>query len=264
LHSSFSGDSKAPMGEMVERGIALGLGQMCFTEHMDFDFPVSEEIPKGFFEVNTDAYLYELLRCRAVYGDRIKLCFGVELGLQAYLAEVQERYVNSFPFDFIIGSSHLCNGKDPYDAGFFAGRSEEAAYREYFESIIDNLEVFHDFDIYGHLDYVVRYGPDQDKFYTYEKYRDLFERMLELLLENGIGVEVNTGGIGYGLKELHPCREVLKRYRELGGEIVTVGSDAHRPADICREFKRAEEFLRDCGFSYYTVFDKRTASFIKL
>lgn len=111
---------------------------------------------------------------------------------------------------------------------------------------------------------MVRYGPDQDKFYTYEKYRDLFERMLELLLENGIGVEVNTGGIGYGLKELHPCREVLKRYRELGGEIVTVGSDAHRPEDICREFKRAEEFLRDCGFSYYTVFDKRTASFIKL
>ena len=264
LHSSFSGDSKAPMGEMVERGIALGLGQMCFTEHMDFDFPVSEGIPKGFFEVNTDAYLYELLRCRAVYGDRIKLCFGVELGLQAYLAEVQEGYVNSFPFDFIIGSSHLCNGKDPYDAGFFAGRSEEEAYREYFESIIDNLEVFHDFDIYGHLDYGVRYGPDQDKFYTYEKYRDLFERMLELLLENGIGVEVNTGGIGYGLKELHPCREVLKRYHDLGGEIVTVGSDAHRPADICREFKRAEEFLRDCGFSYYTVFDKRTASFIKL
>ena len=76
LHSSFSGDSKAPMGEMVERGIALGLGQMCFTEHMDFDFPVSEGIPKGFFEVNTDAYLYELLRCRAVYGDRIKLCCG--------------------------------------------------------------------------------------------------------------------------------------------------------------------------------------------
>ena len=71
---------------------------------------------------------------------------------------------------------------------------------------------------------MVRYGPDQDKFYTYEKYRDLFERMLELLLENGIGVEVNTGGIGYGLKELHPCREVLKRYHDLGGEIVTVGS----------------------------------------
>ena len=136
------------MGEMVERGIALGLGQMCFTEHMDFDFPVSEGIPKGFFEVNTDAYLYELLRCRAVYGDRIKLCFGVELGLQAYLAEVQEGYVNSFPFDFIIGSSHLCNGKDPYDAGFFAGRSEEAAYREYFESIIDNLEAVS----YTHLD----------------------------------------------------------------------------------------------------------------
>ena len=214
LHSSFSGDSEAPMEDMIQKGISLGLTQMCFTEHMDFDFPVSQDTPAGFFEVNTDSYLYDLLKYQAKYREQIQIFFGIELGLQAYLNELQSAYTSAYDFDFIIGSSHLCNGRDPYNAGFYTGRSEEEAYREYFSSIIENLETFHDFDIYGHLDYVVRYGPNKDKNYTYETYKDLFDRMLDLLLENGIGIEINTGGIRYGLKELHPCTDVLKRYRE--------------------------------------------------
>lgn len=251
------------MESMVRRGLELGLERMCFTEHMDFEFPVSEEVPAGFFEVNTDSYLYDLLSMRSSFADRIRLSFGVELGLQSHLTALQASYVSRWPFDFIIGSSHLCNGQDPYTASFWQGRSEEEGYREYFASIADNLEVFNDFDIYGHLDYVVRYGPNQDKFYTYEKYADLFERILDLLLENGIGLEINTGGIGYGLKDLHPCAQILKRYRQKGGEIVTVGSDAHRPDALCRCFDRAEALLKECGFSYYTVFEERKPSFIR-
>ena len=88
--------------------------------------------------------------------------------------------------------------------------------------------------------------------------------MRDLILENGIGLDVNTGGVRYGLKELHPCTALLRRYREKGGELVTVGSDAHRPEDLCRSFDRAEEVLKDCGFRYYTVFEKRTPRFLKL
>lgn len=264
LHSSFSGDSQAPMEEMIRGGLRLGLERMCFTEHMDFDFPVTEAVPAGYFEVNTDSFLYDLLTYRKDFQDRIQVLFGVELGLQPHLAERLTAYVSSREFDFVIGSSHLCRGQDPYDPGFWTGRSEEEAYRSYFSSIIENLESFTDFDVYGHLDYVVRYGPTQDKDYTYDKYRDLFDRILELLLEAGIGLEVNTGGLGYGLRDLHPCREVLKRYRQLGGEIVTIGSDAHRPQDLCRSFDRAEALLRECGFRYYTVFEKRTPAFIRL
>ena len=263
LHSSFSGDSDAPMEEMIRRGIALGLTQMCFTEHMDFDFPVSDISPAGCFEVNTDSYLYDLLKYREIYRDKIRILFGVELGLQAHLVPLQAAYATSKPFDFIIGSSHLCSGRDPYQPYFWEGRSEEEALREYFSSIIENLETFTDFDVYGHLDYIVRYAPGQDKDYSYEKYADLFERMLDLLLENGIGLEVNTGGVRYGLKDLHPCTALLRRYREKGGEIVTVGSDAHRPEDLCRSFDRAEEVLKNCGFRYYTVFENRTPRFME-
>ena len=264
LHSSFSGDSEAPMETMIRRGIDLGLTRMCFTEHMDFDFPVSEISPAGCFEVNADSYLYDLLKYREIYRNKIRILFGVELGLQAHLVPLQAAFAASKPFDFIIGSSHLCAGKDPYQPDFWEGRNEEEALREYFSSIIENLETFTDFDVYGHLDYVVRYAPEKDKNYSYEKYSDLFEKMLDLLLENGIGLEVNTGGVRYGLKDLHPCTALLRRYREKGGEIVTVGSDAHRPEDLCRSFDRAEAVLKDCGFRYYAVFENRTLQFIKL
>ena len=126
------------------------------------------------------------------------------------------------------------------------------------------MKCFSNFDVYGHLDYVVRYGPDKDKNYTYEKYKDLLDRILETLLEKEKGLEINTGGLNRGLSDFHPCTGILKRYRQLGGEVLTVGSDAHDTARIADEFKRVSEVLTECGFKYYTVFEKRMPEFRRL
>lgn len=264
LHSSFSGDSDTPMEDMVLRGISLGLTHMCFTEHNDFDYPVSDETPSGHFEVNTDSYLFDLIKYKEKYADRIRLLFGIELGLQPQLMRRNAVYAKSYDFDFIIGSSHVCNGKDPYYPPFYEGRSEEEAYREYFTSIIENIRKFSNFDVYGHLDYVVRYGPNVDRDYSYDKYSDLFDTILRLLIDKGKGIEINTGGIKKGLRDLHPCTPVIRRYRELGGEIITVGSDAHDPGHIADAYDRAAEVLKSCGFRYYTIFEKRTPEFRKI
>ncbi len=264
LHSSFSGDSDAPMEEMILKGISLGLDTMCFTEHLDMDYVYTKPDEDGMFELNTDSYLYELIRCKEKYAGKIRLLFGVELGLQPHLRRELAVYAKNHDFDFIIGSSHLCNRKDPYFPDFYEGRSDEEAYREYFASILDNLKAFENFDVYGHLDYVVRYGKTKDADYCYDKYKDIFDKILEILIEKEIGLEVNTGAIGYQLKELNPCTDVLKRYKELGGEMITVGSDAHAPANIARGFDRAAEILTGCGFRYYTVFEKRSPEFHRL
>ena len=264
LHSSYSGDSHTPMEEMILQGIAQGLTTMCFTEHNDFDFPYLPEEPKDRFLLSPDPYLYDLIRLREKYADNIRILFGVELGLQPQSMRSNAVLAKSYDFDFIIGSSHLCNGRDPYYPDFYEGRSEEEAYREYFESILENIKKFSNFDVYGHLDYVVRYGPNKDKDYSYDKYKDILDKILELLIEKGKGIELNTGGVKSGLKELHPCMGILKRYRELGGEIITIGSDAHSPEHIAAHFDRAENVLKECGFRYYTVFEKRTAEFKKL
>lgn len=264
LHSSHSGDSDTPMESMILRGIELGLTHMCFTEHNDFDYPVISGESENIFLLNTDSYLYDLITYKRKYEDQIKLLFGVELGLQPHLMRENAIYAKSYDFDFIIGSSHVCHRKDPYYPSFFEGRSEEDAYREYFTSIIENIKKFSNYDVYGHLDYVTRYGPNKDTNYSYQKYQDLFDQILKLLIEKGKGIEINTGGTYKGMRELHPCTDVIKRYHELGGEIITVGSDAHDPSHIAAAFTRAADILKECGFRYYTIFEKRTPEFRRL
>lgn len=264
LHSSFSGDSDTPMEDMIRRGIELGLTEMCFTEHNDFDYPVTERESAGFFELNPDAYLYDFLKLREKYADRIHLLFGLELGLQPHLSRRNAAFVKAHDYDFIIGSSHLCHGQDPYYPAFYEGRAQEEAYGEYFESILENLKVFSNFDVYGHLDYVVRYGPKKDEGYSYEMYREVLDKILEKLIDMGKGLEVNTAGLAKGLREPNPCADILTRYRELGGETVTVGSDAHAPKQIAHAFDRTAEILKACGFRYYAVYEKRIPSFQKL
>lgn len=264
LHSYFSGDSETPMEEMIKKGISLGLTSMCFTEHMDMDYVYIKPEEQGIFELNTDSYLYELATLKSKYEGQIKILFGVELGVQPHLRRELALYAKSFPFDFIIASSHLCNGKDPYYPYFYEGRSDEEAYREYFTSILGNLKAFHNFDVYGHLDYVVRYGKTKDAEYSYEKYQDILDQILETLLEKEKGIEINTGAISYQLKDLNPCTGIIRRYRELGGEIITIGSDAHDPGNIARGFDRAASLLTECGFKYYATFENRMPEFHRI
>lgn len=264
LHSHHSGDSKAPMEDMILRGIDLGLKTMCFTEHNDFDYPHNEDADDDDFLLNADSYLYELIGLKEKYADKIQLLFGVELGLQPECMRQNAIFAKSYDFDFIIGSSHICHGRDPYYPSFYEGRTEEEAYREYFSSILENIKKFQNFDVYGHLDYVVRYGPNRDQDYSYAKYRDILDAILTELLEKEKGIEINTGGIRRGMKDFNPCMDIIKRYRELGGELITIGSDAHKPEDIAAYFDRAGQVLKECGFDYYCVFEKRVPHFIKL
>lgn len=264
LHTSFSGDSDTPMEEMIIKGIEKGLTQMCFTEHHDFDYPIWGEFPAGIFELNPDSYLYDFLKYKEKYADKIKLCFGVELGMQPHLSRRNAAFAKAHDYDFIIASSHLCNGKDPAFPTFYEGKTQEEGYREYFESILENLKTYSNFDVYGHLDYVVRYGPGKDEGYSYEKYRDVIDAILDKLISNGKGIEINTNGLAKGLRDANPCSAIIRRYKELGGEIITVGSDAHTPESIAAYFDKAADVLTACGFCYYSTFEKRSVTFHKI
>lgn len=156
MHSSFSADSDTPMENMVLKALSLGLKGVTFTEHLDPDYPSTPESLD--FSLDLFSYRKELLRLQEIYKDKIQLRFGIELGLQPQLEKYFRKLTKDMPFDFVIGSSHVVHGYDPYYPDFFEGRKEFRCYMEYFESILENLSVYHDFDVYGHLDYVVRYG----------------------------------------------------------------------------------------------------------
>lgn len=273
LHSSFSGDSIEEMENHILTALTRGFNTLCITEHMDLDYPVSADTPKDLFKLDTDSYYHKYCELRDKYrptdtlyntsSSHINLLFGVELGLQPHLASIHSEYISKYPFDFIIGSEHVTNGKDPYYPYFYEGRSEKEAYTEYFEDILTNLKAFDDIDTFGHLDYVVRYGPNKNKNYTYSEYADYIDPILEHLISKNIGLEVNSGGFKHQLNSPNPCIDIISRYKELGGSIITIGSDAHTADRIGADFDKIEKILYKCGFDYYCTFINRKPHFIK-
>lgn len=258
MHTAFSEDSKAAPEAMIERAVSLGMKRICITDHMDIGFP------QDAFWLDTPRYVERIRELQAQYQDRIDVRLGVELGLQVHVASILEGYVKRYPFDFVIGSMHLLHGQDPYERETFAGRTDDEVFRDYFESTLENIRAFSGFHVLGHLDYVVRYGSRQADEYSYKKYADIIDEILKTLIENGCGLEMNTGGLKYGLGFPNPHTDVLKRYRQLGGEIITVGSDAHTPAHLGYEFAQAEELLKACGFTFRTEFVKNVPEFVKI
>ncbi len=186
------------------------------------------------------------------------------MGLQPHLVELNNAVTAKYPFDFVIGSSHVVHGVDPYYPVYYEGRTEDEGYREYFESILENVNTNADFDVYGHLDYVVRYGPNKNTNYSYKKYADIIDEILRILIVKGKGIEINTGGFKAGLGHPNPCEDILLRYKELGGEIITIGADAHVPEYVGYEFDKAMTILKNAGFRYYNVFTKRKSNFIEV
>lgn len=264
VHSNFSGDSKALMEDEIKSAIQKGLKGITFTEHNDINFPY---IPgeEGMFDLNKDSYLYEIIRMRQKYEGQIQIGYGVELGMQQDSVRENAVYVKNNDFDFVIFSCHVVNKSDPYYKQFWEGREEEAALREYFNCILENVKLFHNFDVLGHLDYAVRYAPETDKNYSYDKYKDIIDKILETLLENENGLEVNTAGIRkYYLRDVHPYNDILKKYKQLGGEKITVGSDSHTAGYEAADFDRAAEALKLAGFDYYCTFENRIATYHKI
>lgn len=264
MHSNYSGDSEASMESMVLSAIDKGLTHICFTDHIDLEYPYSAEDKPGMFEFNPDAYVYEAVRLKEKYDGKIFINVGLELGLQPHIARQNAIFVKQHDYDFVIGSSHVCNGIDPYYKEFFNGKTDEEAYREYFENIYENIRVFGNFNVYGHLDYIVRYGASKNTNFSYSKYSDIIDKILQKLIDSEKGIECNTAGYNAGLNAPNPCLDILKRYNELGGEIITVGSDAHAPERVGADFDKAAEVLKAAGFRYYTIFDGRMPQYLKL
>ena len=264
MHSHHSGDSKAPTEEMIKSAISRGLQKICFTEHNDPEYPYVIPEETGMFDLDITKYQDEYLNLSRKYSSDIQIGFGVELGVQPGIYPMLSEYVHSHPFDFVIASSHVCQKKDPYWPSYYDGISIRRGIFDYFEEIYENVSSFKDYDIYGHLDYIVRYIPEDRKGeyrYSFEDYIDVIEAILRQIIEDGKGIELNTAGLHKANRQTNPCPEIIKFYKDLGGEIITVGADAHAPEDIMYGFDEAEKILKAAGFNHYCTFRERKAEF---
>ena len=270
MHTWFSTDSEACPCDMADEAVRKGLKTICFTDHFDKDdLEWGEE---GIFDV--DAYFVEMQKLQEEYAGKLNIRIGIELGLRTYLKDYYEELTKKYPFDFVIGSVHNVPYKkdaegnilytDPAAEKLFTDRTDKEAYRLMMETTLENVRTSDCFQTLGHLDYVVRYGKSREKEYSYTDYADIIDEILKLLIEKEKGLEVNSAGLKYGLPFAHPHPDVLKRYRELGGEIITIGADAHKPEHIAYDFAKAEEIVKSCGFKYYTEFFEQKPVFKQL
>ena len=265
MHTHNSGDSKAPMEDMIRSAIEKGLSEICFTEHLDMNYPLLPDLPPDPFMLDVDAYFSEYLLYKEKYQDQIAIKFGVEIGMQNDCYKENLAFVKEHDFDFVIASQHLVDKKDPFYPDFWDAGSVSDIFDRFFEPTLENLKKFTDFDVLGHLDYIARYVPKGDTTYSYERFSERIDAILEYLVKNDKGLDFNSKVLGYSDSLLpNPCPAALKRYKELGGKLITFGSDAHRAEAVACEFEKAVSIAKECGFTEYYTFKKRVPTAHKL
>ena len=257
VHSKISFDSEAEPEQIICEARKKGIREICFTDHMDFEGPVPNTC------LDYQEYLTTYVPLQSKYQD-ITIKLGVEIGSEPGKFDQCNAFLQDKVFDFIICSQHVVKGDDPYFPTFFERYSREEGYRRYLEELLAGIEEFNEFDVVGHIGYVSKYYPGENRKIDYPaEFQDIIDEILKVAIQKGKGIEVNTGGM-YQIGDFEPTKEIIQRYIGLGGEILTLGSDSHFPQVVGAYFDQAMDFLEAIGAKYLCTFTKRIPTFHKL
>jgi histidinol-phosphatase (PHP family) len=262
VHSSFSGDSKMDPLDACNTAIKLGLDGLTFTDHLDFDYPDFND-----FSIDFDTYSLFMDNIKAKYKSSLKVFKGIEIGIQPHVIEESSKIAKQYDFDYIIGSVHIIDKLDPSNPkhNVYISNPQHIVYESYLKEILYMIHNFDNFDALGHIDYIRRYDNCNDvKLLRYSDYKDIIDLILKELILKGKGMEVNSGGFRYRLTPPLLDIDILKRYRELGGEIICTGSDAHCTANIGDNFSIVKGLIANSGFKYIAHFEARYPVFEKI
>lgn len=253
MHSSFSADCEIDMEDMVKGAIAKGLVEICFTEHIDYEYPDENFV----FDFDKRKYSGRIADLQHKYEGQIILKKGVEIGVQPHILKQYDVLLEKESFDFVICSMHTVDQKGLHYGEIFEGRTVEQASQMYYDELLYCVKNFNSYSILGHIDLIKRYAPELVANDFHDVLRDIFNTIIPA----GKGIELNTSGVRYGLPNALPSDDVLKLYKQCGGEIITLGSDAHKPEDIAFQFMESRELLKSLGFNYVTTFNERKPVF---
>jgi histidinol-phosphatase (PHP family) len=262
LHSNFSCDCQALMADMCRAAIALGIAEIGFTEHYDLHPGEADNCRDSF---RLDAWSAELERCRAEFAGQLTLRAGIELGEPHIYTTQAQALLARYPFDYALGSLHWVGADSIFDPGFFKSYPASEAFRLYFEELERVTRAGHDgpggagFDILSHLDVPVRTAFGVYGGYDPHEHAEVIRPILRNCVERGIALDINTAALRRRAQVLNPGLEILRWYVELGGERVTLGSDAHRPDQVGAHLDVALDAARAAGLKYLTFFERRQA-----
>lgn len=270
VHSEYSDDSVYPMEDVVRDAVRMGLDEICFTDHVDYgvkvDWDSGEEIEyrdgEPFANVDYPRYAAQIGELQERYKDSIAVKMGMEFGMQMHTIPRFEALFERYPFDFIILSVHQVEDKEFWTQDFQRGRTQQEYNERYYEEMLNLVNHYQNYSVLGHVDLITRY--DEMGIYPFEKVKPYLERIFKKVIADGKGIEINTSFHRYGLADTTPSRDILKLYKELGGRIVTIGSDSHKPEHLGAYVQEAKEVLREMGFTDFCTYEKMKPVFHSL
>lgn len=272
IHTEFSDDSRESMENQIERAIELGLEEICFTDHVDYGIKKDwsegdikwrggDGISSGTSQmepmanVNYPEYFGKILRMRETYKGKIRIRRGLEFGIQTGTIGQYEKLWDRYgdQLDFVLLSMHQVDGKEFWNQEFQRGKSQKEYNEAYYQEILNVMRGFTNYSVLAHLDLIVRY--DRNGVYPFREVKDLIAEILRTAIADGKGIEVNTSSWHYGLSDTLPSADILRLYRDLGGQIVTIGSDAHTTKYLGDHIKDAQQILKGIGFEQICTFE---------
>lgn len=251
IHTNFSVDSKLTMEEIIIRSIELGLDEICFTDHVDYGVK-NQYVDKQ--EVDYPEFIKEYNRLNEKYKERIVIRLGLEFGVQLETMNLYREDMQKYDFDFILLSCHQIDNKELWLNQYQSTKTQLEYNRGYYEYLYKLIDEYDEFSVVGHLDVIKRY--DQNGALDDSHIMDLVERILIRLIEKNKGLEVNTSSYRYNLPDLTPSTLILNRYYELGGRLLTMGSDTHKIENLKDHFEEIIVQLKEIGFTELYRFDK--------
>jgi len=256
IHTSLSTDCDASMMDMAAAAAQKGLRYISFTDHIDFDFP------GGGYMVDFDEYKIQFEAVKAAFPN-MSIAKGIEAGIEPHSWHRHIELLSGKGLDYVLGSVHVVFGRDPYFPELWEKVTKQEAFDEYARLLTKCLEAIDLFDVFAHIGYIGKYCPSEENLFKYSDYTDIIDIVLKTLIENSKGLEVNTSGL-VKIGDYMPEKPIIERYRELGGEIITIGSDAHLPENVGLAADYTLKYLNSLGFKYIYIYENRVPKAISI
>jgi histidinol-phosphatase (PHP family) len=235
LHTEFSTDSKMKIEKALGRARELDIG-ITVTEHMDLNCPI-----QGKFTFDVDEYFRRYSKFRSQ-----NVLLGIEIGMGESCLLGDKSIESKYEFDYVLGSIHIVDGMDIYYESFYKDKSKKEAYNRYFDTMLKCLKLYDFIDCLAHIDYICRYSKYDDNEIYYEQFKDRIDDVLKAVAETEKALEINTRRL-QSKKAVDALIPIYKRFKEIGGKYVTIGSDAHNDAAIGANFDTAQYIADCCG-----------------
>lgn len=272
IHCRYSDDSEEEPEKIVESAVSKNFDEICFTDHVDYGIKIDHDVYnkmndsekekyKNLLNVDYPEYFREIGELREKSKDKITIRQGLEFGMQTHTIADFQKIFDKYDLDFVILSCHQVNNEEFWNKVFQKGKTPDEYNYKYYEEIYKVIQKYSDYSVLGHLDHIQRYN---ETIYPFEKSREIITEILKKVIKDGKGIEVNTSSFRYGLKDLTPERNILKLYHELGGKIITIGSDAHKAENVGDHIPYIQSELKKTGFTHICTFDKMKPIFHEL